>query len=286
MQLDFSEIKAIAVDLDGTSLTRQAVLHPFTTQAYNALMQAGYQLIIATGRGADDVPMLRDLNLGYALINYNGGVITIPENLSPPGPTLSPEQINTLYNFSYPEDIWVNFYTAHEWFMKNDFSAEQAYAINTSRCTFLRLAPEQVSSQPVIRAYFVDSARIPGRLNQIAAQLQALLGDGVNIVRSSRYTMEITHQQVHKLAALKTLLASRGLDVTKHLIAFGDSMNDISMLTGAKYGFYLENTLDEARASLEQAPNCYQIGHNANLATARFLNQMFKLGIPEPADLV
>lgn len=79
--LDLSQIKVVAVDLDGTSINYAHELEDYTTKVYNALPQAGVELIVATGRGKNDVSMLKKLTIPFIFVTYNGLVIAKPETL-------------------------------------------------------------------------------------------------------------------------------------------------------------------------------------------------------------
>ena len=59
--------------------------------------------------------------------------------------------------------------------------------------------------------------------------------------------MEINHENAHKGAALLALTSHLGLDRSQ-VMAFGDGLNDISMIREAGIGVAMENAVEEVKA--------------------------------------
>ena len=59
--------------------------------------------------------------------------------------------------------------------------------------------------------------------------------------------VEINHETAHKGAALSGLASHLGLDRSQ-VMAFGDGLNDISMIREAGIGVAMENAVDEVKA--------------------------------------
>lgn len=275
-------IKAVAVDLDGTSINSKHELEPFTARVYNVLAIHGIKLIVATGRGKTDVPMLDKLFVPYALITYNGSVIAKPESLGYIRP-VDPKVTEFLVNYSYPEDIIVSYYSADEWFTNTD-NIRLARGITASNKTYNFALPALVLQKPIVKIFLVDLTRRHDRLAAINQDLQAAIGELSDIVFSAPHTLDVTAKEVNKFTAIDYYLSSIGIDAKEELIAFGDSCNDLAMLTRAKYGFYLANTPDFIKEEFKQHPNCFAIGYNHELATAKTLNEIFALGITEEEE--
>ncbi|WP_222985664.1 Cof-type HAD-IIB family hydrolase [Psittacicella gerlachiana] len=277
--LDLSQIKVVAVDLDGTSINHAHELEDYTAKVYNALPQAGVELIVATGRGKNDVSMLKKLTIPFTLVTYNGSVIAKPETLGYQRP-LDPQALVQICNYPYDADLYVSFYTADHWYV-NQHNEAYARKLTSSGSAFEFKEATACVNEPVVKVFIVDPTGDRDRLELIKKDLEAKIGDKVEAVFSGNMSLDFTAKGVNKLTAIEAYLQSKGLTASENLIAFGDSMNDYAMLTGAKYGFYMENTLPFIKENFVPHPNCHEIGNCYKLATAKFLNQIFALGIQE-----
>ncbi|RIY31453.1 hypothetical protein CJP74_07360 [Psittacicella melopsittaci] len=278
-KFDLSEIKVVAVDLDGTSINHKHELEDFTAQVYNALPKAGVELIVATGRGKNDVAMLHKLNIPFTLVTYNGSVIAKPQELNYQR-TLDAIALEHICNYPYDPDLYVSFYTPEHWYI-NQHDEEKARKYTSSGSKFEFKEAKDCVAEPVVKVFIVDPRGNRDRLEQIKADLEAKIGDRCEAVFSGGMSLDFTAKNVTKLSAIEYYLNSKGLTAKQNLIAFGDSMNDYAMLTGAKYGFYMENTLPFIKENFASHANCYQIGDCYKLGTAKFLNQLFHLELEQ-----
>ena len=62
--------------------------------------------------------------------------------------------------------------------------------------------------------------------------------------------MEINHEDANKGAALLALASRLGLDRSQ-VMAFGDGLNDISMIREAGIGVAMQNAVDEVKAAAD-----------------------------------
>lgn len=71
----------IVLDLDGTLLTDEKVISPFTKETLQKAKQAGHQVMIATGRPYRASQLYyNELNLTTPIVNFNGALIHHPKN--------------------------------------------------------------------------------------------------------------------------------------------------------------------------------------------------------------
>jgi Cof subfamily protein (haloacid dehalogenase superfamily) len=76
MTMNKNNIKAIAIDLDGTILAPGAILTQRTMDIFNACTQKGIKIIIATGRAIESVESYRvALDINGPMIYFNGAII-------------------------------------------------------------------------------------------------------------------------------------------------------------------------------------------------------------------
>ena len=74
-----SDIKVLALDLDGTLTNDQKIITPRTRQALDRAMAQGVTVVLASGRPTAGItPLAKELGLdkkGGCILSYNGGKI-------------------------------------------------------------------------------------------------------------------------------------------------------------------------------------------------------------------
>lgn len=85
---------------------------------------------------------------------------------------------------------------------------------------------------------------------------------------------------ISKAATLKRFLAAEyGIDTAQELVSFGDNFNDLENLHGAKYGFHTTPSNPFVLEVFAQDQSLTHIGPGDESAVARWLNDLFDLGI-------
>ena len=73
----------ICLDLDGTLLTDEKKISPFTKQVLTTLKQDGHELMISTGRPyRATVPYYKELKLTTPVVNFNGAFVHHPTDFN------------------------------------------------------------------------------------------------------------------------------------------------------------------------------------------------------------
>ena len=77
-----SNIKMIALDLDGTTLTSEKIITPRTQKALRAAMEKGINVVIATGRVFAALPeeILNEEGIEYHIVYYYVGEFDLIDN--------------------------------------------------------------------------------------------------------------------------------------------------------------------------------------------------------------
>ena len=105
-----SDIKVLALDLDGTLTNDQKLVTPRTRTALDAAIEKGVTIVLASGRPTAGIqPLAEELGLdkkGGCILSYNGGKIvdcrtgeTLVEK------TLAPALVPELCDFAAAQDI-------------------------------------------------------------------------------------------------------------------------------------------------------------------------------------
>jgi len=98
----------IVLDLDGTLLTDQKVISPKTKLTLNKALEAGHEVMIATGRPyRSSEPYYKELGLTTPIVNFNGAFVHHPANHhwgvhhNPIGLEVVHEVVESMHNYDF-----------------------------------------------------------------------------------------------------------------------------------------------------------------------------------------
>ncbi|MDR1444455.1 MAG: Cof-type HAD-IIB family hydrolase [Treponema sp.] len=280
MRADPRFVKALALDLDGTTLRPDNSLSERTIRTLGACMNRGIRLILCTGRAVEAAERYRSaLNAPGPHVYCNGAVVaempgwkihtlTLQDKGSAkfcvdlsrktglyfqvffPGSPENPRQ-RLLAERKGPE--W-ELYLRHTGIKAEIGDIEAALADpavpGCVKTMFIADADAQALVRPVIENRYGGNLYIAGTLGPF---------------------LEIMSPRASKGEGVKTVLGVLGLD-SRELIAFGDEENDLPLFRAAGFSVAPAN----ARDTVKTAANLV-IGSNTGDAVANFLEGFFKL---------
>ncbi len=241
-----SRIDLIALDLDGTLLNSSDRVSSANREAIAAALEAGVRVVIATGRGADAASdVARELQLNLPIICAHGALTKdilsgkilghIPVPLQYAKPMIEFAEANRLDAAVYVDEKfhrvadmppYMNDMTGPHW-----VEVERLAHVLTSAPTFLRFFGSE--SARAVRAAFDD---FPLHFKY------ETWGDFEELA--------VTSLEATKKNALARLCADLKIR-PKHVMAVGDSRNDVPMLRWAEVGVAMANALPEVRDAVK-----------------------------------
>lgn len=269
--------QVVASDLDGTLLTPEHSLSPYTKQVLQALRQKGIHFIFATGRHHIDVAQMREnMEIDAYMITSNGarvhdshGNLIFSQNIEPSLASQIAQECTDdplVFTHIYRGDHWL-------------INKEDTYSLSfhqESRFTYEFFDPYKFETDDIAKIYFTtsDDALHP-HLVKLKNRLDEKYGDQVSIAFSSLNCLEIMGANVSKGSALKKVVDKLGLSLNDS-IAFGDGMNDYEMLKMVGKGCIMQNATPDLRQKL---PELEVIGSNADDAVPHYLNKLFSINL-------
>ena len=250
----------IALDLDGTLLNSAKELTEGNRRALERAYEAGYAIVPTTGRFYGGMPQcIRDLPIVRYCIAINGAEVADLET----GEVIYSAEVPTalalaVYEAMDRENVLYDCYQHNAAFMSvshkariDDMGSSDHYREMLHRLrkpvpelkAFLR---ENGDSVQKIQLFTVDR---PLRL-RLMEQLPTMF-EGLAVSSSVIDNIEINDSRAHKGAALLALADHLGLD-RKETFAFGDGLNDLTMLREAGIGFAMENGEPEVKAMADR----------------------------------
>lgn len=244
--------KLIAADIDGTLLSPERKLTPFTVQAVQRCMEAGASFVLSSGRMP---PALRsiaeELQVNAPAVCYNGGAVV---NIST-GETL----------FSTPLDLDLARAIAlrceerglylHA-FIHGSYIAPRYDEALTRPYEQLCGVKATVVNGPV--SEYLDEAPMkllildtPEGAAAALPPLKQEFGDRANLMHSQRHMIECVGKQTSKARALEFLRTHLNV-APEDTCAFGDGQNDLEMLLWAHRPYVMDNAPESLKTACDR----------------------------------
>lgn len=255
-----SNIKLIALDLDGTLFNSQSKISEKNLAAIKKATAQGIHIVISSGRPYCGLPFeqVKDSGIRYAITTNGSAIYDLATDTCIHEDCMDNSIAFPILEFLLSKDILVDVFT-------------QGKAVSPLKCM------EVVYKLPVpdpIKKFIIESRTrvedLPSYLatNQLSIQKMTLNfypnEDGVLVSReevkqfllsnpnvtcvSGGYNnLEFTRAGVDKGVGLKNLSAHLGIDISQTM-AIGDTENDISILKAANLGVAMANATNEVKA--------------------------------------
>ena len=251
-----SNIKVLALDLDGTLTNDQKEITPRTRAALDAALARGVTVVLASGRPIAGVtPVARAIDLGQpgragAILAYNGGAIVdcgpghrvlwqqvLPAPMVPALCRFAAEQNVAIV--TYNEEGVVTERPGDPWAQREGF---------TNKLPMIEVADlAAYVNYPVNKMLItLDPVRLP---HVLRAGAERFAGQ-IDLYPSSPFFIEAVPLGVAKDKSLAALLDRMGF-TRENLMACGDGMNDRSMLRYAGVGVAMANAEGPVKAEAD-----------------------------------
>ena len=234
--------------MDDTLLNDERQISAYSLDVLKRAMARGIRLVLASGRaGASMRGFVDEVGSPAPYIACNGGEIVEPQThrlLN--GLMFSVEQAKACARFAEENGFYVHSYDGDVFY----FAGEEAYGREYSYSSMLRgIKVDKLSehlSAPTPKLLCVGE---PGAIASLYQKAHLLFGDTVSLSISKPIFLEMMPPGATKGNALKKLSAMLPI-MPETTMAFGDSLNDLSMLKWAKYGVAMENARSEVKESV------------------------------------
>jgi Cof subfamily protein (haloacid dehalogenase superfamily) len=246
------KIKALAIDLDGTTLLPDTSLGERTVKIMRKLISNGMQVIIATGRAIIASEKYRSaIGAEGPMVFFNGAEVVelpsgkvlhtsfIPIDVVDHGTDIA-RSLGVHYQVYFPAGVSPD--TGKEdpqqkWetLLIEKYGQEaELYQKHTGIVPVIRdlkiLASSPELKKCIKGMYIAD----PSMHDEIRKRMYDRFGDKIHILRSFPTFLEVVNAGVSKGEGLKIAMRHKGLK-KEEVIAFGDEENDLSMFAAAGF---------------------------------------------------
>jgi Cof subfamily protein (haloacid dehalogenase superfamily) len=283
-KIDPSTLKALAIDLDGTTLLPDTSLGERTTQCLKRLMAGGMQVILCTGRAIESSRRYYSaIGASGPMVFFNGAeVVEVPDIKVISSDLLELDVIDYGIDVARSMDVHLQLFLPPG-------TAVQGVAKTSWETLFVaryraeaEMYKEHTGIQPVVmdlktaitapeikgcpKMMFIVE---PALHDEIRKKMIDRFGSRIYVARTFPTFLEVMNAGVSKGAGLKTVMECRGLK-PEEVIAFGDEENDIPMFDVVGFSAAPSN----AREKVRQAAD-FIFGSNAEEGLAAFLEERF-----------
>ena len=246
--------RMIAIDLDETLLNSDLQISPRNKAAIREAVRQGVKVTIATGRMfCTSIQYVRELelNVDWPIINYHGALITTTESK------------RIIYHCPLENSLAVSITREAEarGYHVNVYIDERLYIReeNESSRYYRKIAPVEPQAVGALGPFLERQGASPTKLTIIDSQdgldqaeaiFKAAYGDRIAALQTRPFFLEITDRRATKGQALRRLAGSEGIR-RDEIIAFGDSCNDLDMLSYAGLGVAVANAMPAVRRAAD-----------------------------------
>ncbi|OCG44285.1 MULTISPECIES: Cof-type HAD-IIB family hydrolase [Gilliamella] len=263
----------VASDLDGTLLTPEHNLSPYTKQVLQALRKKDIHFVFATGRHHIDVAQMREnMEIDAFMITSNGARVHDSQGNLVFSQSIDPSLASEIAQMSMDDPlIYTHLYRGDDWLINKEDTFSLEFYRHT-QFTYQLFNPLDFDTTDIAKIYFTttDNA-LYQHLVQLKNRLEAKFGNKISVAFSTLNCLEVMAENVSKGSALKKVVEKLGYSL-KDSIAFGDGMNDYEMLKAAGKGCIMQNGSTELK---ELLPELEVIGSNAQDAVPHYLSKLF-----------
>lgn len=239
-------IQTIVSDLDDTLLMEDHTIGDYTVQVINQVRQKGIQFILASGRSPKSMaPFVHQLNLNLPFVANNGATVVDTKT----GEFLydlqfSPQQVRACLQFAKENGVYVQAYHRdHFYYSIKGTGCDTEYEYATKMEGIYMEGIEKNWDHPSSKVLMMMA---PEKVEALYHKGVAAFGEWVQFTTSKANFLELNPKEASKGNALKWL-AEKGILKQNSTMVFGDSLNDISMLSWAGYPVAMENARQEAK---------------------------------------
>ena len=281
------KIKALAIDLDGTTLLPDTTLGERTQSCIRKLISGGMQIIIATGRAIESSERFRGaMGAEGPMIFFNGAVVAdVPSCKILSANLISPDVAD--FGTSVARDLGIHYQIylpagisldtgkedlQQKWetlLIDKKSPESEMYYKHTGIVPVerdLKFIAAMPDLKGCIKGMFIAD---PSLHDEIRRRMHSRFGDQINIMRSFPTFLEVINAGVSKGEGLKIAMQHRGLNPDE-VIAFGDEENDLPMFEAAGFSAAPASAREKIR---EMADFIY--GSNAEEGLAVYLEEVF-----------
>lgn len=238
-------IQAIAFDLDDTLLRSDGSVSDYTVEILHRAAERGIHIIPASGRTRDSMwHAVSRVGCASCFISCNGAEVWSPDRQLMMQELLDVPLAHELARFAQGKNLYCQTYDVDRFY----YSVQNHWADSYAELSSLegRYVGDLTAfiRKPVTKLLMMDDEV---RIAQLLLEARELFRGRASLTCSKPYFLEANPLAATKGNALRWCAAHLDFDM-QNLLAFGDSLNDVSMLEAAGTGVAMANAREDVKA--------------------------------------
>ena len=259
------KVDAIAFDLDDTLLRDDRSISPYTLSVLRRAADQGIRVIPASGRTRDSMRgFVEQIGCASCFISCNGAEVWSPDMEQLMRELLDVPLAREVACFAEERGCYAQTYAGDCFFYNQQGQWADAYAESSNLRGVYVGNLEAYIAEPTPKILMMDS---PARVAELMEEARAVFDGRVALTCSKPYFLEVNPLRATKGNALKWCAERFGFSMV-NVMAFGDSLNDLSMLLAAGHGIAVANAREDVKAQVSAL-----CGGNQEDGVARFIEQ-------------
>ena len=264
-------MKTVIFDLDDTLLHDDRTISSFTVDAFQRLHHAGYRFIAASGRAQFSMkPYMDQLPCISAYIACNGAEIWDAASHVLLHQELIPVDVSReIAQFAENHDCYAHVYDKDSFYYNKHCQYSVLYAASSRLTGVYAGKLSEYITEPRNKIILIDDE---ATIQKLYAEAKQQFSGKASVTCSKPIYLEFNPVNTSKGNALAFLAEKLGFQM-KDVIAFGDSLNDLSMLRNAGLSVAVSNGWKAVKADCDAI-----CASNNEDGPARFLLQYYLSG--------
>lgn len=250
--------KLLVCDVDGTLVDKHKRLTAGTIAAVERLEAAGMGFTIISARPRSGMlPIAEALAIDGPMAAFNGGIVFHRDGTVDQHHVIDPAVARGVFDLldGVAVDIWV--FADDRWYSSTDLGVHVEHERVASNQREIVTADFASLLDRADKITFVSDE--PPVLRDLHARIDAAFAGRATVAQSQTYYLDITALPANKGAGIEALAAAAGMPLDD-VVAIGDQMNDLPMLTRAGLSIAMGN----APAAVQEAAARLTLGNDAD----------------------
>ena len=265
-------MKAVFFDLDDTVLRDDLTISDFSVRVFRALHQKGFHIIAASGRSQFSMkPYIEQIGCVSAYISSNGAEIWDgPSHTLVRNELFSAELSREIAIFAESHNCYAHVYEGSCFFFNRYGVWADRYSAATRLTGVYVGRLSEFIREPRNKILLIDDE---DRISKMYSEAKAQFDNRASVTCSKPIYLEFNPLNAFKGKALERVCSMLGI-LPSDAVAFGDSLNDLSMLQTAGLGVMVSNGWKEIAGFCDD-----QCLSNNEDGPAKYLNDLFLNGV-------
>lgn len=264
------QIKMVFSDVDGTILSSKHQVLPGTKEKILELQRHKVPFVLVSGRMPKGIELIKKhIGIKAPMICFSGALILSENREIIHSNTINRDNAEEFYAYTqkmFP-DICCNAYYIDDWIV-----ADRQNPVIVNEESIVRMESTQCDlTQYLSKSEGVHKFLMIGSETEIQAAEEDLKEKfpHLAVAKSSPIYLEIMEGKTNKAVAVSSLCEYYGIHISE-VLAFGDGMNDLEMLSLVEHSYAMENAAEQVKLAAG-----YVTDSNDNDGILKVLNEYF-----------